>query len=171
MHTFAPDEKSSPVMIYTSSLLVYGELVSKDNIRVSTWLRTDSAPECLYLRKPTIVNLVSNPPKVSKYEEIYLPRAQVTSIHLTPPACDPVDYDDGEKNRIMQPVTILVGTFIFNGHLRISTRVDLCTSFVTMHSTWISAYDVKVSNPLLPRMGEVHVPMLIMRPDLVSFAL
>jgi hypothetical protein len=71
----------------------------------------------------------------------------------------------------MQPIIILVGTFILTGNLRISPKVDLGTSFSTARSAWMSVYDVKVSNPLLLQMGEVRVPMLVVRPGQVSFAL
>jgi len=171
MYTLTLDEKSSSVMIYTPATLVYGEVVTKQNIRVSTWLRTESAPEYLHLLKPQIISLISSPPKVLAYSEIYLPNSQVVGFHLTPPAHDPLDYDENEQNRNMQPINILVGSFILNGHLRISTKVDLGTSFSTARSAWMSVYDVKVSNPILPQMGEVHVPMLVVRPGLVSFAL
>jgi hypothetical protein len=171
MYTFAPDEKSSPVMIYTPATLVYGEMVTKQDIRVSTWLRTEGAPGYLHLLKPQIISLISSPPKVLTYSEIYLPNAQVVGYHLTPPAHDPLDYDENEQNRIMQPIIILVGTFILTGNLRISPKVDLGTSFSTARSAWMSVYDVKVSNPLLLQMGEVRVPMLVVRPGQVSFAL
>jgi hypothetical protein len=95
----------------------------------------------------------------------------VIGFHLTPPAHDPLDYDEIEKNRKMQPVTVLVGTFIFNGAIRISTLVDLGTSITSARTVWMSIYNVKISNPQLPQMGEVQVPMLVVRPGQVGFAL
>jgi hypothetical protein len=35
----------------------------------------------------------------------------------------------------------------------------------------MSIYDIKISNPQLPQMKEVEVPMLLVRPGLASFAL
>ncbi len=46
--SFAPqledDDKLTPVMIYTSHSMVWGQVFSKQAIRVSTWLNTEMAP-------------------------------------------------------------------------------------------------------------------------------
>jgi hypothetical protein len=40
MTDLSPDEKSTLVMIYTQNMLVRGEVVTRQGVRVSTWLRT-----------------------------------------------------------------------------------------------------------------------------------
>jgi hypothetical protein len=171
MYTLASDEKTSGVMVYTQNMLVRGDVVTKHHSRVSVWLRTDGAPEFLHLLKPQVVNLAGNSVRAASLAEIYLPTAQVIGFHLTPPAQDPLDYDETEKNRKMQPVSVLVGTFVFNGAIRISTQVDLGTSIASGRLVWMSIYDLKISNPLLPQMGEVQVPMVLVRPGQVGFGL
>jgi len=171
MYTLASDEKASGVMIYTQNTLVRGEAVTKQSNRVSVWLRTEGAPEYIHLLKPQVINLNGSAARKLSYSEMYLPTAQIIGFHLTPPAHDPLDYDESEKNCKMQPITVLVGTFVFNGAIRISTQVDLGTSITSGRSVWMSIYDVKISNPQLPEMGEVQVPMLVVRPGQVGFAL
>jgi len=102
---------------------------------------------------------------------MYLPTGQIIGFHLTPPARDPLDYDETEKNRRMQPVTVLIGTFVFNGAIRISAQVDLGTSITSAHTIWMSIYNVRISNPQLEQMGEIQVPMLLVRPEQVGFGL
>ena len=171
MYTLKPDEKSSPVMAYTRSTLIRGEVVTKQNIRVSIWLRTEGAPEYLHLLKPQVINLNSTPAQALNFPEIFTPTSQVLGFHLTPPIQDPLDYDESEMNRVMQPVSVLVGTFIIRGFLRVSTQVDIGTSIASnTRIAWLSIYNVKVSNPYLPQMGEISVPMLLVRPNQVSFA-
>ncbi|MGZ6346598.1 MAG: hypothetical protein ACXWNC_03370, partial [Anaerolineales bacterium] len=125
MYTLASDEKASGVMIYTQNTLIYGEAITKQSNRVSVWLRTEGAPDYIHLLKPQVIFLNTGTARVLSYSEIYVPSAQIIGFHLTPPAHDPLDYDDSEMNRKMQPVTVLVGTFVSNGTIRISTQVDL----------------------------------------------
>jgi hypothetical protein len=171
MYTLASDEKASGVMIYTQNTLIRGEAVTKQSIRVSVWLRMEGAPDYIHLLNPQVVHLSGSAVKSLSYSEMYVPAGQIIGFHLTPPACDPLDYDTTERNRKMQPITVLVGTFIFSGVIRISTQVDLGTSISSGRATWMSIYDVKISNPYLPQMGEVRVPMLVVRPGQVGFAL
>jgi hypothetical protein len=171
MYSLTPDEKTSSVMVYTHNSLVRGELVTRQNVRVSVWLRTEGASEYMHVLNAHIVYLTGSSVKIQSYPELFLPTSEVVAFHLTPPAQDPLDYDESEMNRRMQPLSILVGSFIFNGAIRISTQVDLGTSISSGRAVWLSMYDVKVSNPYLPQMGEIPVPMLVMRPGQVTFAL
>lgn len=171
MYTLASDEKASGVMIYTQNTLVCGEAVTKQSSRVSVWLRTEGASEFIHLLKPQVINLNGSAAMTHSFSEMYLPVAQVIGFHLTPPAHDPLDYDESEMNRKMQPIIVLVGSFVFNGTIRISTQVDLGTSITSGRTIWMSIYDVKITNPQLPQMRVVEVPMLVVRPGLASFAL
>ncbi len=171
MYTLTADEKTTPVMAYTENMLIRGDVISKQNIRVSTWLRTEGAPEYMHMLKPQYIFLNSTPPKMFPFAETYFPTAKVICFHMAPPAKDPMDYDETEKNRTMQQVSILVGTFIMTGTLRISSQVDMGTSIVNnSRIAWLSVYNVKMTNPNLPQMGELQVPMLLIRPTQVSFS-
>jgi hypothetical protein len=172
MYTLTSEEKSTPVMVYTQSLLIRGDVVTKSHIRVSVWLRTEGAPEYLHMLNPQVIFLNASPARAFTFKEIYWPTSQVIAFHLTPPAKDTMDYDETEKNRIMQPLSILVGTFIMNAALRVSTQVDIGTNITSnTRVTWLSLYDAKVSNPNLPQMGELPVPMLLTRPSQIGFGL
>jgi hypothetical protein len=65
----------------------------------------------------------------------------------------------------------MVGSFIFRGAVRISAKTDLGSSIATSRVAWMSIYDVSISSPVLPQMGVLQVPMVIVRPLHVSFAL
>jgi hypothetical protein len=171
MYTLASDEKVSGVMIYTQNTLVYGEAVTKTSTRVSVWLRTEGAPEYIHLLNPQVIYLSGSTPRRVSYSEIYVPAVQIIGFHLAPPAHDPLDYDESEMNRKMQSVFALVGSFVFSGAIRISTQVDLGTSITSGRAVWMSIYNVTITNPLLAQFGEVQVPMLVIRPGHVNFAL
>ena len=170
MKTLAPDEKTAMVMVYTHNMLARGEVIAKESARVSIWLRTQGVPNYIHLYKPQVISFGGTPPKPLTFSEIFVPTAQVIGFHLVPPAQDPMDYDAAEVNRIMQPLDLIVGTFLLKAHIRVSTQADLSTSLDVMRAAWISLYDADISNPYLPQFN-LHVPMLLVNPNQVSFGL
>lgn len=167
----APDDKTTPVMIYTARDLVRAELVTKANVRINTWLRTDSAPEYLHLRRVQVISFAGTGVKTLSHAEMFFPTAQAIAYHLVPPVEEPLDYDDSELNRTMQPIEVLVGTFQWRGLLRISTQTDIGTSIATLRSPWMSIYQIEVTNPFLPQMPALQVSMGVVRPSFTPFAI
>ena len=171
MYTPASDEKLTPVMLYTRNSLVRGEVVTKQNVlRVNIWLRTDGAPKYLHVLKPQVVVFGGTPVKPLTYAEIYYPTSQVIGFHTLPPTDEPLDYDPNEMNRMMQPVEALVGTFVMKGNIRISTQTDIGSSLEVARVAWMSIYDVEVTNPYLPQMPPLRVPMALVNPMQAAFA-
>lgn len=171
MYTPASDEKATPVIAYMANGLVRGEVITKQAVRVSIWLRTDAAPEYLHLLRSQVV-LLCGAPKVLSIPELYLYSGLVYGFHLAPPAEDPLDYDPNEANRTMLPVTVLLGTFVLKCKIRVSTQADFNTSLATINRlTWISLYEAEITNPFLPQMGAIKAPMLLARPQQISFGL
>jgi len=170
MKPLAPDEKTSTVIVYTQNMLARGEVVTKENVRVSIWLRTQGVPNYIHLIKPQVMMFGSTPPKSLALEEIFIPTSQAIGFHLAPPAQDPTDYDTTELNRTMQPIELLLGSFIMKAKIRISTQTDIATSLDVMRAAWVSVYEADVTNPYLPQFS-MHVPMLLVNPNQVSFGL
>jgi hypothetical protein len=110
------------------------------------------------------------PPKSLAYSELFIPTAEVIGFHLAPPALDPLDYEAGEVNRRMQPVDMLVGSFMLKAKLRISTQTELATYLDVSRSSWLSIYEAEITNPYLPQFN-TRVPMLLVNPNHVSFGL
>ncbi len=170
MKPLAADEKTVMVMVYTQNMLVRGEVVVKENARVSIWLRTQGVPNYIHLLKPQVILLGGTPPKNYAYPEIFIATTQVIGFHIAPPAQDPPDYDPAEAHRVMHPLDIILGTFTMKGHIRISTQTDVATSLDVMRAAWLSIYDATISNPYLPQFS-IHVPFLLVNPNNVNFAL
>ena len=171
MTTLAPDEKSTMVMTYTHNMLVRGEVVTKQNVRVSTWLRTQGVPEYIHLFKPTVLHFGSGVVKALTYAEVFVPVSTVIAFHLVPPVTESLDYAADETNRIMVPVTALPGTFLFKGFFRIAALGTLSNSIELAHSDWSSIYNVDVTNTSMPQMQPIHVPMILINPKQVSLAI
>lgn len=170
MTTLAPDEKSATVMVYTSDLLVRGEVITKTNIRVSTWLRTQGMPEYLHVLKPQVLVFGSGGIKTLAYQEIFVPTAMVLAFHLAPPAVDPMDYAEDEKNRALAQVIAHIGTFLFKGTLRVSAQTGLASSLEASRTAWLSIYQSEVTNPYLSQMPALQVPLALVNPKQISFA-
>lgn len=170
MSVLAPDEKSTLVMVYTQNALFRGEAVTKESVRVSIWLRTEAAPRYIHLLKPQAIYFGSGPVKTLNYAEIYIPTNTVFAFHMAPPAHDALDYDPNEKNRAMEPTIAGIGSFLFKGSLRISAQSGLGTTLELAKIPWMSMYDVEISNPSLPQMPPMAVPMVLVNPATVNFA-
>ncbi len=169
MYKLASDEKKALVMAYTPSMLVRGEVIVKESIRVSIWLRMEGAPEYMHFVNAQALSFLGGQVRPMAYEELYFPVSQLIGFHLVPPAADPLDYDPSEANRVLQPVTLAVGPFIIKGNARISSQTSFGASLATSRVQWMSIYDADISNPLLPQMSHLSVPMLLLRPSQVLF--
>ena len=170
MKPLAPDEKTALVMMYTHNMLIRGEVVVKESLRVSIWLRTQGVPNYVHLYKPQVILFGGTPPKSLSYSEMFIPTVDVIGFHIAPPEHDPLDYDTSEVNRMMQPLDMVVGSFLLKGKIRISTQTDVATNLDVSRSAWMSIYDADISNPYLPQFS-VQVPMLLVNPSQVSFGL
>lgn len=170
-YILADDEKATSIMIYTVNSLIKGKVISKEPIRISTWLRTPMAPEYFHLVKANVL-LLSGPTSMRSlsFKQFFISVPQVIAYHLIPPAEEPLDYDETEPNRKMEPVSVMVGTFLFNGSLRMSEQTDLKTHLDVAHEIYYSLYDVEISNPGMPNMGTLKVPFTILCSDRITFA-
>ncbi|MCZ2127111.1 MAG: hypothetical protein LC099_04970 [Anaerolineales bacterium] len=163
MRALTPEEKISTVFVYTPTLLVRGDLILRENIRASIWLRTQGVPNFIHLYNAQIMQLAGSPPKNYAMAETFIPTAEVIAFHIAPPAQDTLDYDATETNRKMEPVFVLAGSFEMRAKMRISTSADFASSLDVMNSTWLSLYEAEVSNPYIPPL-KMTVPMLLARP-------
>lgn len=157
------DEKVTPVMIYTDKLLIWGDVVTKKAIRVSTWLRTPAIPQFIWIHDATALEFSGGSPKTQSFRELHLPSSQVIAFHIKPPECDPLDYDPKEPMRKLAPSTALIGWFRFDGHLRMSTQTDLERFLDVSKETFMSMYDIAITQPSLPSMGVIRVNIALVR--------
>ena len=170
MKPLASDEKLATVMVYTHHMFVRGEIVIKENLRASIWLRSQSVLNYINLLKPNVLMFTGAQPKSIAYTEMFVPTKEVIAFHIAPPAEDVLDFDTSELNRAMQFVDLLLGSFTMKGKIRISTQSDLATNLDVSHATWMSVYDADVSNMYLPQFN-MRVPMLLVNPSFASFGI
>ena len=159
-----PGNKSSTIMIYNQTHLVRGEVITPEVVRVSTWLRTQGAPEYIHIYNAHIFQQgISGSAQSMSFSEYYFPTNLVSAYHLVPPAADPLDYDPSEPNRRVMPVKVLIGGFSLNGNLRMTINTSLSRFLNVDREPFISLYDIEISNPAIPAMGIIHVPFALVR--------
>jgi len=158
------------VMLYTHDTLVRGEAVTNHSVlRLNMWLRTDGAPKYIHLLKAQVLVFGGGASKALSYSELYFPTSRVIGFHTLPPADEPLDYDPEEANRVMEDVEMLVGTFVMRGQIRISTQTEAGVSLESARVDWMSLYEAEITNPHLPQMPPLHVPMVLVNSSHVAF--
>lgn len=163
--------KATSVMVYTQTQFIWGEAISVEAIRVSTWLRTQAVPKFIPFLDAQVLSFnTGGNLKPVHYREFFLPVVHVLAFHLKPPLQDPLDYDPNEPMRKMEPVTALVGSFRFDGYLRMSTQTNLERFLEVSKEAFISMYDVQISNLALPALAGLRTPFCLLRMDGVSFS-
>jgi hypothetical protein len=171
-YTLQMDDKVAHVMVYTWNSIYWGEVVVKELIRVSTWLRTNTAPDRITLYNVKVMNTISSSSsRPVQFTELHISTSQVLGFHLIPPAKDPLDYDSTEPNRRMQPVTLLFSTFRVDGNIRLATRTTLAKYLEVAVENYSAIYDAQVSNLLNPGFGVISVPFLLVRQESAVFAI
>jgi hypothetical protein len=165
------DEKATPVMVYTTNKLILGEVVTKQIIRVSTWLRTPMMPQYITIYLAQILDFASgNNPKPMAFTELLLPSSQVIAFHIRPPASDPLDYEPNEPMRKMEPTTALIGPFRFQGNIRMSTQTNLEKYLDVIKETFTPLYDIHITEIHNTSLKPIQVQYALLRRDLVTFA-
>ena len=170
MYILRPDEKSTPVMLYSNMSFIRGEAVTKQSARVNIWLRTDGAPKHIHVLKPQTLVFGGSPARTMSFEEIYFPVSELAAFHPLPPSDDPLDYEESEINRQMQDIVVMAGTFLVKGKIRISTQTEMAQSLEVARVSWMSLYEAEISNPFLPQMPPLFVPLVLVNPSHVAFA-
>lgn len=165
------DEKVAQVMAYTTTSLVWGDVVVKEMIRVSTWLRTNAAPDRITMyNAKVLVTTSASAAKPASFSEVNISVPSILAFHLSPPAKDPPDYDPTEPNRKMDPVSVLVGTFVFKGKLRISTSLDMRRHLEVTREPYSALYDVEVTHLLMGNFGPIVAPYVLVRQEAAIFS-
>ena len=85
--SLGPDEKLVPIMIYTHQRLIWGKLIVKQMIRVSTLLQTEMAPKCMNLADVQVILFGAGSESISlKFPSLHVENDQIIAFHLLPPA-------------------------------------------------------------------------------------
>lgn len=165
-----PGDKATPVTIYQEHGVLQGDLVTREMIKASNWLRTPGLPDFATLFGVTYSRLGSGgAPVVMQVPELHVPVASMIAIHLTPPASEPAEHDPSETNRKLEPVTAVTGAFRFQGLLRMPQHMTVAKQMSLMRDPFLYLQEVSVSSAFHPG-NDLQVMTLLMRPACFSFS-
>jgi hypothetical protein len=163
------DEKATTVVVYTETFMFWGDVITKKPIRVSTWLRINTAPESLSVYNATVLYPGEAAQKPFGFPELHIPTMKVIAFHMMPPATDPLDYDPSEQNRRMEPVTALLAGFRMDGRVRIPAASTLKKYLEIGREVYTPLYDVTISHPGLSQWSLPKVSYVIVRQSAAAF--
>ena len=159
-------------MFYTSHGMVWGQVYSKQAIRVSTWLLTDMVPSYLKIFDAQQLLIGGSQTQTPiKAPILYLQINNINAYHLMPPVEEPVDYDPNEPNRKMVPTTGFIGYFRFDGFSRMADFTNMDNYLGAAKADFIPLYDSKVTCPLVPSIKGIQAPLVLLRQKSVIFNL
>lgn len=169
----AEDDKLTPIMIYTSHNMIWGQLYSKQAIRVSTWLQTDMVPNYFRIYDANVLMISSaQVPPPTKLPTLHLHTKNINAFHLMPPsaALEGTDYDPDEPNRKLVPTAAFIGHFRFDGFTRMAEFSSLDNYLGALKGEYTTIYDTTMTCPLVPSIKGVKAPMVLVRQERVLFS-
>jgi hypothetical protein len=159
-YTLGPEEKATQVMMGTSDLLLWGDLVTKQQVRMSIYLNTlaeDFIPlhrvKMLYLSPTQQVAPVERPSLFVKQEEILL----FLAMHDTEPLPDETD------TRKYEPVEVFVGSYQIEGKLLKSPYSTLENMLIVTRATYLPIYEAQVRHVAKPWLGTFPATLVQVR--------
>jgi hypothetical protein len=170
-YNLEPEEKVTSVIAYTQTGLFWGDVITKEQIRVSTWLKTVAAPDRVQMHNARLIHVIpSGKPAPIHFPEVYIPTADILIFHMVPPQTDPLDYDPSEPNRKMEPIVALVNNFRLDATIRIAQITNLGKYLDVVKEPFTSMYNVDITCPIMPSLGCMKVPYAMVRQQPAIFA-
>ena len=163
-YTPSADEKLTSVMIYTPQKLIWGGLISKQVIRVSTWLQSDIAPKYMSIADAqALVFGAGSSTATLKFPILHIETNLIRAYHIMPPTDESPYFEENEPNRKMDPVTAMVGIFRLDGTIRMATQSDLKTYLSVSKGDFLPMHDIKMMCPLMPAIKGISAPFALIR--------
>lgn len=168
-YNLEPGDKVTPVSLYLAQSVISGDFVSREVMRVSTWLRTPGLPEFWSIFGATMVRAGGGAVETLKLDEAYFPVGQVLAMHIVPPAAEKLDVDPTELNRVLVPVSLVAGHIRIDGALRMPGHLTLGKQMGVMREPFTMVHEATVTSSLQPGVA-TQVPAVLVRGSAFVFA-
>lgn len=163
-YNITEDDKITPVMVYTKTEMIWGDVITPKAIRIGIWLKTDMAPGIVNLYGAHMLSLSGDvPSRPVAYNHVAIPIKLVVGFHPMPNVKEQQFYDPQEPNRKMESVVVSLGLLQYRGTLRMATSANLRQYLDVNRDEFTSMYDVDISHPRMPQGRTFHLPHAILR--------
>lgn len=161
-YTLETDQKATKVMIGTLDILLWGDLVTKEHIRISAFLSTlaeDFVPlrdaKILFLAPTQRIAPVDRPIAYVKKEEILL-------FHTM---ADQEPLPEETEVRRFEPVEAIVGSYQIEGAILKSPIATLLNLLLVTKDAYLPIYRAQIHHVAKPWLGTFSSNMVQVRRD------
>ncbi len=159
-YTLEPGEKATPVMVGTSDMLLWGDLVTKEHVRIVGFLTTlaeDFVPlrdaKILFLTPTQQIAPIDRPVAYVKLEEILLFYSMG----------DPEPLPEESEVRRFEPVEALVGSYRIEGVILKSPIATLENLLLVSKEAYMPIYKATIRHVANPWLGTFTTSMAQVR--------
>jgi hypothetical protein len=161
-YALSSEEKTTQVMVGTPDMLLWGDLITKQQVRMSIYLNTlaeDFIPlhriKMLFMAPAQQVAPVEVPTIFVKQEEILL----FLAMHDTEP------LPDETETRKYGPIEVFVGSYHIEGQLLKSPFSTLENMLMVSRAVYLPIYEATVRHVAKPWLGTFSATLVQVRRD------
>ena len=140
-YTLAPDEKSTQVMVGTADTLMWGDLVTKEAVRMSAYLNT-LAEDYVQLRDAKILFLAPKEQMAPiERSSVHIRQEEILIFFVMH---DEESLPEETQTRHYEPVEALIGSFQIEGTILKAPISNLQNMLLVSKSTYMPIYNATV---------------------------
>lgn len=161
-YTLQQGEKATQVMIGTPDLLIWGDLVTKENVQIHAYLMT--IVEDFVLLKDAKVLFLAPAQQVAPVikREIYVKREEILLFYSM---SHPVPLPEESEVRRFEPLEALIGSFQVKGDLLKAPVATLENVLLVSKDDYIPFYRATLQHTAKPWLGSFASDMIQVRRD------
>jgi hypothetical protein len=161
-YSLEPDEKATPVMVGTADMLIWGDLVTKEHVRIVGFLTTlaeDFVPlhdaKILFLSPTQQVAPIERAVVYVKFEEILL------FYRMD----EPEPLPEETEVRRFEPIEFIVGSYQIEGEILKSPIATLQNLLLVSKDVYMPVYKASIRHVAKPWLGVFTTNMIQIRRD------
>lgn len=166
-YTLAPDEKATLVMVGTPDFLVWGDLVTKEQIRISAFLNT-LAEDFVPLRDVKILFLAPTHQTPPAERPLLFVKQEEILVFFVMNDTEPLPEET--ETRRYEPIEIITGSFQVEGKLLKAPISTLLNTLLVSKSTYIDIYEATVRHIAKPWLGTFSSNLVQVRRERMTVA-
>ena len=166
-YTLGRDEKANQVMVGTPDALIWGDLVTKKQVRMSIYLNT-LAEDFVPLRDVRILFLAPEKQTAPvERPELYVKQEEILVFFVMN---DTEPMPEESETRQYVPVEIFVGSYQIEGKLIKAPVSTLQNMLMVSRAVYLPVYEATVHHVAKPWLGKFSSPLIHVRRERVNVA-
>ena len=149
-YTLAPDEKATQVMIGTADTLMWGDLVTKQAVRISAYLNT-LADDYVPLRDVKVLFLAPKEQVAPiKRSSVHVRQEEILIFFVMH---DEEPLPEETQTRRYEPVEAIIGSFQIEGSILKAPISNVQNMLLVSKATYLPIYSVSIHHVAKPWLG------------------